>query len=628
MKLSFRKLSFRWAKHLGVSLWFAGISFVVPTCYAAVPIADVVYYGGMIYTLTEDFTHPALLDPYRAHSVELVAVKDGKIVFAGEMDQAQRSGYLDSERVGCFANLNGKTMLPGFVASGARGQKVAADFAAAGVTTIELYDVVLQDILPRWQQAASIKNKGAWPLRVILHPAGSGELGARNRAFLGWPPAQQDGGQESSLEVKSTAAESITQHQRADGVKQKLLVTGADLSNFHRAGTLFPLASHQLFLGAWRLTLDEPRHMLLPSASLPAESTLPGESGASHVFSELPNVVALYHSKGQTLNIQAAGGNALESAVTALEQAVLASSVTDARHSISPASMAARHHVARLAGRYENLDSLALDNVAQKNLGQWSDEQVLELGTKMAGQRSVLVYDMAAVAEWQSGAWSALGRGASANLSPSGWSVAYGMPFGLQRFAPHNVIDKRASQQAKVDATVSDSWTPLVQVQAAVLRLPREQTEPVAAAFAEPRALPLSDVDAKQTLVAVNGAGFDLSATFCAPTPDGTEGEFANYDHRVNILQALHAVTTIPAFRNHLDHVLGVIAVGRLADFVILDRNPLEIVYTDPLALENITVNATIVGGRVVYGSLDCSTQTPSQPTSGDESLAVDVRAQ
>ena len=43
----------------------------------------------------------------------------------------------------------------------------------------------------------------------------------------------------------------------------------------------------------------------------------------------------------------------------------------------------------------------------------------------------------------------------------------------------------------------------------------------------------------------------------------------------------------------------GSITAGKLADFVVLERDPHDV---DPDQLMNIKVNRTVVGGKTVYG--------------------------
>lgn len=45
-----------------------------------------------------------------------------------------------------------------------------------------------------------------------------------------------------------------------------------------------------------------------------------------------------------------------------------------------------------------------------------------------------------------------------------------------------------------------------------------------------------------------------------------------------------------------MDHVIGSLDVGKFADFAVLDQDPLTI---EPMALRDIPVRATVLGGRV-----------------------------
>jgi predicted amidohydrolase YtcJ len=59
-------------------------------------------------------------------------------------------------------------------------------------------------------------------------------------------------------------------------------------------------------------------------------------------------------------------------------------------------------------------------------------------------------------------------------------------------------------------------------------------------------------------------------------------------------LEALRATTIDAAWQLRLEESRGSIEPGKLADFAILDRNPVD----DPRGIRDITVRATIVGGR------------------------------
>ena len=68
----------------------------------------------------------------------------------------------------------------------------------------------------------------------------------------------------------------------------------------------------------------------------------------------------------------------------------------------------------------------------------------------------------------------------------------------------------------------------------------------------------------------------------------------------VSVYDALKAVTIDAAFLNFEEHVKGSIVPGKYADFVILDRDPLDVPAEE---IKHIQVLSTIVGGREIYSS-------------------------
>lgn len=91
-------------------------------------------------------------------------------------------------------------------------------------------------------------------------------------------------------------------------------------------------------------------------------------------------------------------------------------------------------------------------------------------------------------------------------------------------------------------------------------------------------------------------------------------GLFPDFDQRINILQALLAVTRMPAWQNKLDDRLGSLKEGLAADFVILDQDPFEVAENSPEKLASIRVAATLVADRLVYGFLPGSVVSASAP--------------
>ncbi len=87
-----------------------------------------------------------------------------------------------------------------------------------------------------------------------------------------------------------------------------------------------------------------------------------------------------------------------------------------------------------------------------------------------------------------------------------------------------------------------------------------------------------------------------LAAISAALSRTALEGHPINLDERIDIHSAFALFTKSSAQLGGL--VAGAIEPGRLADLVILGRDPLTV---KPADLMNITVDVTMVGGRIVY---------------------------
>jgi predicted amidohydrolase YtcJ len=75
-------------------------------------------------------------------------------------------------------------------------------------------------------------------------------------------------------------------------------------------------------------------------------------------------------------------------------------------------------------------------------------------------------------------------------------------------------------------------------------------------------------------------------------------GKVVGPDERVSPYDALRAVTATAAFQLKEEKSKGTLEAGKLADLVILDRNPLEV---EPTAIKDIAVVETIKEGRTVF---------------------------
>ena len=67
---------------------------------------------------------------------------------------------------------------------------------------------------------------------------------------------------------------------------------------------------------------------------------------------------------------------------------------------------------------------------------------------------------------------------------------------------------------------------------------------------------------------------------------------------KIAVAEALRAYTADAAYASFEESLKGVLAPGRLADFVVLERNLFEIPAEE---IRDVTVDMTVVGGRVVY---------------------------
>ena len=78
-------------------------------------------------------------------------------------------------------------------------------------------------------------------------------------------------------------------------------------------------------------------------------------------------------------------------------------------------------------------------------------------------------------------------------------------------------------------------------------------------------------------------------------------GEVLGPEQCVPVAEAVRSVTTHAAYQTFSEAHKGSLEVGKLADMVVLDANPLTI---DPIKIRDIQVLATIVGGNVVFGEI------------------------
>jgi hypothetical protein len=87
-----------------------------------------------------------------------------------------------------------------------------------------------------------------------------------------------------------------------------------------------------------------------------------------------------------------------------------------------------------------------------------------------------------------------------------------------------------------------------------------------------------------------------LFAMWTATARKTMSGRVLGEDERISVAQALHAVTLGAAYLLEQDDQKGSIQAGKLADFTVLDRNPLDAISPDEL--RDIKVLGTVMGGK------------------------------
>ena len=86
-----------------------------------------------------------------------------------------------------------------------------------------------------------------------------------------------------------------------------------------------------------------------------------------------------------------------------------------------------------------------------------------------------------------------------------------------------------------------------------------------------------------------------LFTAWCAVNRTTRSGEVLGEAERISVEQALQAITLGAAYTLKMDHLVGSIETGKLADFTVLEDDPLRV---DPSRLREIAIWGTIVGGR------------------------------
>jgi predicted amidohydrolase YtcJ len=91
----------------------------------------------------------------------------------------------------------------------------------------------------------------------------------------------------------------------------------------------------------------------------------------------------------------------------------------------------------------------------------------------------------------------------------------------------------------------------------------------------------------------------DSTLRLWAPVSRNTHGgDTLGPEQTVDVMQSIRAMTIDAAWQMHLDADVGSIEVGKYADLVVLDKNPLTVPSNE---LRSIQIMQTVVGGVPIY---------------------------
>ena len=459
----------------------------------------------------------------------------------------------------------------------------SALYASKGVTTAE--NAGIESVFDVWAEALA---KGALriravfnpPARVLAIPRGDGgfeivDTGIASRRMLGWSDPED-------LDKAAPPA----------GMRQ-----GVDLSNLKTPPGATPLPENFILHGRWKMQYDgspqgrtsynkRPGHYA-PDPALAAddadrEGGRPYYSSRSvlNMFQEdLERWIAFYHRNGQSVEAHGNGDKAIEHIIAAFEKAVAApeaAGIGDMRHGVIHAQFMERQHIERQQGLYPyarsgELPPEIVDRYGGPDCleGVYRDGRVdrelleaLDGGEKMRAQHFTNTFFINHTWFWGKEHRDVyLGPGRALQMSPVGWAACYGQRATLHNDTPVTPMD------------------PLRSVQSAVTRLSCEGE-------------------------AIFGHGRDLDAVIDsfsqdpAAVPGARKKAYWDFDQRISVLRALRGVTIDAAYQKHLDHLIGSIEPGKLADFVILGADPFRV---EPTRIADIPIRATIVGDALVH---------------------------
>ncbi|MBR3849503.1 MAG: amidohydrolase family protein, partial [Oscillospiraceae bacterium] len=94
-----------------------------------------------------------------------------------------------------------------------------------------------------------------------------------------------------------------------------------------------------------------------------------------------------------------------------------------------------------------------------------------------------------------------------------------------------------------------------------------------------------------------------LHSVWCAVNRISRRGNIIGADQKIPVYDALRAVTAEGAYQYFEEDEKGTIEIGKRADFVILDKSPLDV---PELEIRDLAVLETIKDGVTVYRNPSC----------------------
>jgi predicted amidohydrolase YtcJ len=568
------------------------LTVLVAAAASAADTADVVYVGGDILTMRGP----------KAEYVECLAVNDGKIVFAGPRADGERFAGPATKVV----DLGGKTLLPGFIDTHGHFVyfgKNLVDANLFGCTSVD-------DLVTRMQKQAERTPAGGWIVG----------FGYQARALKeGRPP--------TSAELDRIAADRPVMVVDSSGH-----LGAANAAAFKAAGitsdTPDPTGG-QFARGPDGKSLLGPMEETALNAVRAKRPPFTGELAARAIT----GAAEVWASHGQTTAMEAGlglGNDDIGIVLNAIDEKLLPIDLyVAAKDSALDDTLAASYAVA-----------------SQYNPGPGGIVEKLRAARPDLDRRYVNRVRLGGVKFWLDGSLDTAWFTQPYTQNPPGKTGAFAGYRQIPDEALDAVFDKYWPTDLQIhmhmngDAAADQALAAIAKavkkhgmhdhrpvfVHATWLRV--DQIEKMKACGAIPSFLTAGIIPGGDAVVRLWGpersAGAMASRTFLraglpftyshdapvSPVPSilalvdagvnrlsGT-GKVVGPDERVSPYDALRAVTATAAYQLKEEKTKGTLEAGKLADLVILDRNPLKV---NPTAIKDIVVEETIKEGRTVF---------------------------